>query len=206
VKPARDRSRLGRFTLSLTLLAIGVLALIHIVGSVYLPFGAYVAVALAAVGLGLMIGAWYGRSRSLVVFGVILSVILLANSAVGDLGSLRGSPEVTWAPASMAELSDQYRHNVGNAELDLTRLTFDGLDKHVSAEVNAGNLHVTVPPKVDVLVHAKVNFGTANVFDAHWTGVNTPQRTVTDNDTDGPGPGHLTLDLRVKAGNLEVTR
>jgi predicted membrane protein len=106
----------------------------------------------------------------------------------------------------MAELSDRYEHNLGTADLDLSQLNFDGQDKRVIAEVGAGDLHVTVPRYVDVVVHAKVNVGNSNVFNSTWDGVNNPSRTITDNDTDGPGHGHLTLDLRVNAGTLEVSR
>ena len=56
------------------------------------------------------------------------------------------------------------------------------------------------------MVHAKINVGNADVFSSHWDGINNPEHTVTDNDTDGPGGGQLTLDLNVKAGNLEVSR
>jgi phage shock protein PspC (stress-responsive transcriptional regulator) len=206
-KPARPPSRLGRFTLSLTLLALGLVALVDIVTSGRVPVSAYVAAALATVGLGLLIGAWFGRSRGLILLGLALSVLLVATSAVGDFGPLRGSAgNVTWAPTTMAELSGSYEHSLGNADLDLTQLNFDGTDKHVSARVGAGNLHVTVPRFVDVVVHAKVNVGNSNVFNSTWDGVNNPSRTITDYDTDGPGHGHLVLDLRVNAGTLEVYR
>jgi len=76
----------------------------------------------------------------------------------------------------------------------------------IAARIGAGNLHITVPRFVDVVVHAKVNVGNSDVFNSTWDGVNNPSRTITDNDTDGPGHGHLTLDLRVNAGTLEVSR
>ncbi len=207
VKPRREPSRLGRLTLSVAVLGIGLLALIDVLVHGRVPFPAYVAIALASVGAGLLIGAWFGRARWLIALGAVLALVLAGSSAAGDLGSWRGSAgDITWAPASMAELSDSYKHGVGNADLDLTQLSFDKLDKHVSVTINAGNLHVIVPPKVDVVVHAKVNVGDANVFNTRWDGVNNPERTITDNDTDGTGPGHLTLDLRLGVGDLEVSR
>ena len=207
VKPPREPSRLGRLTLSLALLSIGVVALIDVIDHGRVPFAAYVAAALAATGAGLVIGAWFGRARGLIALGAVLSVVLFASGLVGDLGHLHGTAgDVTYTPATMAELSDNYAHSVGNVDLDLTQLTFDGLNKHVSASVNAGNLHVHLPSKVDVVVHAKINVGNADVFSSHWDGINNPEHTVTDNDTDGPGGGQLTLDLNVKAGNLEVSR
>src|SRR6266704_2003747 len=169
VKPRREPSRLGRLTLSVAVLGIGLLALSDVLVHGRVPFPAYVAIALASVGAGLLIGAWFGRARWLIALGAVLALVLAGSSAAGDLGSWRGSAgDITWAPASMAELSDSYKHGVGNADLDLTQLSFDKLDKHVSVTINAGNLHVIVPPKVDVVVHAKVNVGDANVFNTRW--------------------------------------
>src|SRR6266545_3411024 len=206
-KPPREPSRLGRFTLSLGLLAMGLLGLIDIATDARIPFGGYVALALAVVGLGLLIGAWFGRTRGLIVLGVVLSVVLISNSAVGDVGSLHGSAgDVTWAPVTIAELDDRYDHSLGNADLDLSALNFDGQDRIVKVKVGAGNLRVELPPKVDVVVSARVGVGNANILGDHWDGLNNPRHTITDNDTDGVGPGKLTLDLTINAGNLEVSR
>jgi phage shock protein PspC (stress-responsive transcriptional regulator) len=207
VKPRREPSRLGRATFSLGVLAIGVLALLDVINHGRIPFAAYVATALAATGLGLVIGAWFGRARGLIAVGAVLTFLLLIASVVGNGVGLRGAAgEVTWAPTSMAELGSSYRHSVGNADLDLTALNFDGRTEHVAASVGAGNLHVTVPPKVDVVVHAKVGAGSADIFGTRWDGVNNPERTITNNATDPAGTGQLILDLNVRIGNLEVTR
>jgi phage shock protein PspC (stress-responsive transcriptional regulator) len=203
-KPAPPPSRLGRFTLSLALLGIGIVALVDVLSHGRVLFAAYVAVALAAVALGLLVGAWFGRARSLIVFGALLSVLLLISSAVGGMRLHGSAGDIRWAPVTMADLSDRYEHGVGDADLDLSQLSFDGLDKQVTVRLGAGNLRVRVPPKVDVVVHAKVGVGDANVFDQHWDGVNNPQRTITD--AGAPGAGHLILDLRVNAGSMEVNR
>jgi hypothetical protein len=205
IKRKREPSRLGRFTLSLTVLAVGVLALIQVAG-VHMTAAPYFATALATVGLGLLVGAWYGRSRGLIWAGMGLSLLLLVSTVSGNFNDLRTAGDVAWVPNSMGELGTGYLHSFGDANLDLTRLNFDGLDKQVSVQINAGNLTVNVPPKVDVVVHARVNVGNADIFGTHWDGVNNPTRTINDNDSDGPGGGHLTLNLTVKAGNLEVSR
>ena len=83
----------------------------------------------------------------------------------------------------------------GNARLDLSQVDFTGQDKHIVVRLNAGDLRVVVPPKVDVEVSAKVGAGNANVFDSSWDGVNTPRRTVVNTDTDGPGGGPNDLSI-----------
>jgi phage shock protein PspC (stress-responsive transcriptional regulator) len=207
VKPPREPSRLGRLTFSLALLSVGIVALIDVINHGRVPFAVYAAVALAATGVGLVIGAWFGRSRGLIALGAVLSAVLLVSGLVGDLGNLRGTTgDVTYNPATQAELSDRYTHSIGNVDLDLSQLTFTGLTRHITATVNYGNLTVTLPSAVDAVVHAKVNVGNADVFTTHWDGINNPEHTVSDNGPDGAGGGQLVLDLRVKAGNLEVSR
>jgi hypothetical protein len=205
--PPAPPSRLGRFTLSLLLLVLGIVAIIDIVNHDRVPPAGYAAAALATVGVGLLVGAWFGRSRGLIAWGLILTVVLGISSAVGQLGPLRGSAgDVSWEPAGLAQLSDRYEHGFGNATLDLRHVPLEGQSRQVTVRLNAGDLTVNVPSNVDVEVHARVRAGNANVFDTNWDGLNTPERTVVDNGPDGPGGGHLTMDIQLTAGNLEVTR
>jgi phage shock protein PspC (stress-responsive transcriptional regulator) len=205
--PAPPRSRLGRVTFSLLLVVLGVLALVDIVGHVSVPFAGYVAAALATVGLGLVLGAWFGRARGLIAFGVVLSIMLAIATAAGHANHFRGSTgEVTWTPANLSQLSDRYDHGFGDATLDLSKISFTGVDKQVSLRINAGTVRVLVPPDTDVTAQVKVNVGDADVFGEHWDGVNTPKHTITNEGPDGAGGGHLTLDIQVNAGSLEVTR
>jgi hypothetical protein len=194
-------------TFSLLLLVLGVVALVDVLGHEAVPVAGYLAAALATVGLGLVIGAWFGRARGLIALGIVLSAALAVAGAVGDVRDWRGSAgDLTWQPATMAELSDRYEHGGGNVRLDLSRLDFSGQDKHVRVHLNAGDLKVIVPPAVDVQVTGKVNAGSAELFHQRFSGINTPRRTVTDNGPDGVGGGHLTLDIQLAVGNLEVTR
>jgi phage shock protein PspC (stress-responsive transcriptional regulator) len=205
--PPRPPSRLGRFTLSLLLLVLGLVAIIDIVNHDSVPAAGYAAAALATVGVGLLVGAWFGRARGLIAWGLVLTVVLGISSAVGHVGPLRGSAgDVSWEPVGLVQLSDRYEHGFGNATLDLRQVPFDGQNRDVSVRLNAGNLNIYVPENVDVEVHARVNVGNADVFDNRWDGVNTPQHTVVNNGSDGPGGGHLRLDIQLNAGDLEVSR
>jgi phage shock protein PspC (stress-responsive transcriptional regulator) len=205
--PPAPPSRLGRFTLSLLLLVLGLVAIVDIVNHDQVPPAGYAAAALATVGVGLLVGAWFGRARGLIVWGVVLTVVLGISGALGHVGPLRGSAgDVSWEPVGLVQLSDRYEHGFGNATLDLRQVPFDGQNREVSVRLNAGNLNIHVPQDVDVEVHARVNVGNADVFDNRWDGVNTPQHTVVNNGPDGPGGGHLTLDVQLNAGDLEVSR
>jgi predicted membrane protein len=117
-----------------------------------------------------------------------------------------GGGDITWTPASIAEVSDNYGHGVGTVTLDLSNVDFKNQKKAVDVHVNFGDLKVILPPNVDTTVHAKVDTGDGHVFDTSWSGVSRPTYTVTDVGADGAGGGQLELTLKVNVGTLEVTR
>jgi hypothetical protein len=187
------------------LLAIGVLAVVDLAGA-SVPPSAYVAVALATVGAGLVAGAWYGRARWLIALGAVLTVALGITSA-GDRWDDRPNQNVTWAPASVADLRSPYRVEGGNGVLDLSKVEFsDSQPTRVEVASNLGNLEIILPPRVDVDVTAGVNFGNAQVFEDQWGGVGRQERIVHNNGIDGPGGGQLFMTADVRFGNLEVHR
>jgi phage shock protein PspC (stress-responsive transcriptional regulator) len=205
-RPPKPRSRLGLVTLSMVLLAVGTLAVVGL-SSGAVPAAAYFAAALAAVGVGLLLGAWVGRARWLIAPGILLSVALAISSAVPHFGPMeRGGGDITWTPTGVADISDSYGHGVGSVTLNLSQVDFTRQSKTVNVHVNFGDLRVILPAKVDVTVRAEVDTGDGRLFDSRWSGVSTPPHAVTDFGTDGPGGGHLELDLKVNVGTLEVTR
>jgi hypothetical protein len=164
-----------------------------------------VAVALATIGAGLVVGAWYGRARWLIALGAVLTVAL-GITAAGDRWNDRPQRNVTWTPTSVADLRSPYRVEGGNGVLDLSKVDFTGGTPHLDVATNLGNLEVILPPQVDVDVTASVNVGNAQVFADQWGGVGRQERTVHDNGVDGPGGGQLSVTADVRFGNLEVHR
>lgn len=198
---------LGRLVVSLAVLAVGVIALVDVAGA-HVPASVYFGVPLAVVGGGLVLGAWYGRARGLIAFGVVLSVLLAITAAVETWGPASPSRAVNWRPASVAQLASDYRTNIGNAVLDLSGVDFTNQNASVRVHVSVGNLHVLLPPTVDVEVHSQVRVGNSTVLGQQWDGIDEGGHTVTVTDTgsDGPGGGNLTIDATVNMGNLEVRR
>jgi len=191
---------------SLTLLVLGTLAVIDIAGGATIPAVGYLAAALATIGLGLLVGTWFGRARWLIPIGLILTVALAIGATVPKLDLGRSSGNITWVPSTVNDVSDRYDARFGNATLDLTQVDFTNATREVTVAVNVGDLTILLPSKVDTVVHAKVNVGDGQVFNNHWSGVGSEQRDITDNGSDGPGGGSLTLDIEVDAGNLKVQR
>ena len=205
--PKPPRSRLSRVVFSVLLIVLGTMfALSELRWSI--PVDAYLAAGLAVVGLGLVVGAWYGRARGLIAVGIIGAIALGSVSAADGLhgpGPIRTGTH-TFAPAAVSQLQSTYRQDVGDMVLDLSKVDFTGQDVNLTAQVNLGNLKIVLPDTVDVVVVADVNVGNAQVFGENWNGLGLDQRTVTDNGTDGVGGGKLHIDASVDAGNLEVRR
>ena len=200
----RTRSVLRRITLSMVCLAMGALALIH-VALVPVAAPVYLATALVIIGLGLLVGAWFGRARTLIPLGIILSLALFA-VANGKPMASQHREQTTWVPASVELIQPTYQLDYGDARLDLSGVDFTDKNVDVTVVTNVGSLRVILPPHVDVDVTATINVGSAHVFDEHWSGLNSEQHTVRDLGNDGAGGGHIQITAKVDLGNLEVSR
>jgi xanthine/uracil/vitamin C permease (AzgA family) len=197
------RASLGRVTFWATLVALGLLAVVDASG-VSISASAYVAVALAVVGAALIVGFLYGRARGLIVVGAVLAVLLGIVAGAEHVGT--NGQDVTWSPATVAQVDASYGIDIGDATLDLSAVDFTGRSVSVTVHVAMGNLTVVLPSTVDARTLARVNVGDAEVFGQEWSGIGQSEHVVTDLGTDGVGGGNLTLRATVDVGNLEVRR
>jgi Cell wall-active antibiotics response LiaF, C-terminal len=200
---ARERPTIVGLVLALAVLAIGLLGIVDLAGADVVA-SAYVAVPLAVVGLGLVARAWYGHGWSLAVIGGLLVLALIIMTAAEGVDASRKS--TTWRPVSIDQLTGSYAINVGNAYLDLSAVDFAGQSRTVTVSVDAGNLTIVVPSRVDVQAEVQVNVGNATVFGERWSGIGQGRHAVTDQGADGPGGGELTIQATVNVGNAEVRR
>ncbi|WP_018252386.1 PspC domain-containing protein [Salinispora mooreana] len=208
-KRPRERSALGGVTFSLAFLVLGLLAVLDLTGVPTLGPSAYFAAVLATIGLGLLVGAWFGRARWLIALGLITAAAL-GVATVAESDRFRAVDQaVNWAPANHAELASRYENTVGNSLLDLRSVDFTGKHSEVTVEVIAGEATVVLPPNVDATVTATVSVGDAVVFDHRVNkrdGSTGSLHDSTDLGADGPGGGTLRLFVHVDFGKLEVTR
>lgn len=202
--PARPRSVLFAVTMFGVLVALGVLGIADAAGG-HVATGAYPALALAVVGAGLVVGAWRGRSRGLIVVGLLLSLVTAASVGIDRAGLSDRQTDVTVRPRSVAELPTSASYRVGSATYDLRALSFPGSAPSVRLSIGAGEIVVIVPRDVDVTVQAHAGLGQTTLFgqDSGGPGVNS---TVTDLGADGVGGGALDLTLEAGVGHLEVRR
>ncbi|MFI6822350.1 PspC domain-containing protein [Micromonospora sp. NPDC050187] len=206
-KRPRERSPLGPATFSLVFLACGVVAVLNLVGVVRVSASAYFAAALATIGLGLLVGAWFGRARWLIALGLVTSAALGFVTAVESFEEWRrDNGNLTWAPASYEDIAPRYENTFGDAVLDLRAMDFDQRDTQTTIVVSFGHSTVLLPPNVDVITHAEVNASDAVIFGVRTGGPGRQVRQSTDLGADGTGGGTLRLFIQVNAGALEVTR
>ncbi|HEU4675083.1 MAG TPA: PspC domain-containing protein [Motilibacteraceae bacterium] len=206
--PRRERSRLGRATVSLALLAAGAVAAWGVARHDLDAWPLALAAALGVTGLGLVVGAFAGRARGLIALGLVLTLLLSAATVARAVFG-GGAGDRTWAPTSAATTDPRYDLGAGSAVLDLTRVHPTG-ELDVVAHVGLGQLVVTVPRDVAVEVLGRARAGEVRMPDGGVTSGTDVEGGWSSAQEPGGGPaasaGRLVLDLRVGLGNLEVRR
>jgi hypothetical protein len=186
------------------LVAVGVLAALD--GSGALDPGArhYLALALAVIGAGLLVGAWFGRARWLVVLGIPLAVALIVVSTAQD--AFRGGTGVRRVhPVTSTGVLPRYELGSGSLELDLSDVDFAEQQLDTDVHVGLGNARVVVPRDVDVTVHATTGLGAMDLFGSHSEGAGV-ERQLFDDGPDGAAGGDLDLTVDMGIGHVEVYR
>jgi phage shock protein PspC (stress-responsive transcriptional regulator) len=188
------RSPFVGVTASLALVAAGVLALVGT--SVSVPAEVVLASALAVVGLGLVVGSFFGRSSGLVLLAGLLAVALAGT--VGARPAIdAGVGDRTWTPTGSAS----YRLGVGDATLDLRQMPLREAETfRVDARVDVGHLLVLVPEAARLDIDARAQLGDVVLFGAEDNG-RRASRSFTD-----PGRPQIALDASVRTGQVEVRR
>ena len=204
--PKRRKSVLGALTVSTAVLAAGIMFAFDRAGLKHPQAVGFLAVLLMIIGLGLIIGAFAGRSRGLIVWGVLVS-LATAVAAVVPAIDVHGTGNIVWRPTSAASMpAAGYRWAAGDTRLDLTAVPLTSTPVDVRANLGAGTLVVVVPAGALVVVDARVGFGTIRLPDgSHLDGVGR-QLVRTLPPEPGPAVGTVQLRLQLGAGTLEVRR
>jgi len=199
IKRPRERSSLGWFTIAALLVAVGVAAVLENWDVLTLDVGQFFALALAVLGAGLVVGAWWGRARLMILLGVLLVPFVLASSLV-DM-PLRGRVGDNFLfPQTTSALEDNYELLAGHLTLGLDELRLED-DVHVNANVAMGDLDVIVPAGVRVLVNGTANAGRLNFFGNSVSGFDV-HKSVAEGDPDAERT--ITLDIEAGIASVDV--
>jgi phage shock protein PspC (stress-responsive transcriptional regulator) len=194
-------------TLALVALGLGVLGLLDTNGHA-VPDAGYAALALGIVGGMLVLGSFFGRAGGLVLLGLV-SLVALGATAVGE-PSYHGSRDVTVRPTSSDAVRDGYSVPAGRIEIDLTRVSEPaGLaGRTITADVNAGEIVVVVPPQVAIDLRADVRYGgvidTPDGLTHDGWGTDVERTYGADRPRSSAAP--LVLDLSARFGHIDVRR
>ncbi len=191
--------RLFGATLALVLVALGTLGLYDAAGGSVLD-SAYAALALAVVGLMLVVGAFLGRAGGLILLGLV-SIVALVATSVTDLG-VRSGDSISTTPASSANVRDTYFIPAGRVYVDLSEVSDPQAlaGRSIDVGARAGEVVVVLPEGLRTRVRTVISGpGQAELPDRVWGGVNSSSRS-----TYGSGAGRLDLRVHVFAGHIDV--
>lgn len=195
----RERSPLGGTTLSIAAVLAGVLLALSLAGVDALTPPRIVAAALLVVGLGLLVGSWYGRARWLIPVGLLLVLGLAVSAAAQELDVKAGVGERTWVAQPVPDQS--FALGAGEATLDLRGLDA-GDEADITASIGAGHLIVLVPADLAVAVDSTVDIGEISYDDRTLD----DGRDLAEEFLVGRGTPGVQLSLNVRFGEIEVRR
>jgi hypothetical protein len=193
---------LGRLTVGVTLLVAGTLIALDVADVIAVGAVTVLASALAVVAVGLLVGAYLGRSRGLIALGVVLVLALIPLGALPDdirwnAGS--GAGERVYRVTSQEDLKSEYELGAGELTLDLRRLDLTE-PAEVDVSLGVGELIVVLPDDVPVSASADVAVGVIELPGARPVdGVDV--NSSWDRAVDDPG----NTENPITAGSLDLT-
>jgi phage shock protein PspC (stress-responsive transcriptional regulator) len=158
------------FTLAAAMLIVGTAALLASIGVLSLDIGQLSAMALLLVGVGLLVGSWWGRSRLLIAIGVLLVPWVLVTSVI-DI-QMTGRIGTTDLRPRQPENLESVNYAIGAVRLDLTRIRGPLDDADLKIRVGVGDVDVLVPPRMLVATDVNVRGGGISVFSHRDAGTN----------------------------------
>ena len=181
----------------------GVLALLAAVG-VDIRWDVALAVGAIATGLAVVAG-WIlsRRTGGLVVVGLILALLAVAVSAIdvrlsGPIGSR------TFRPTAAVDVERDYQLAIGELDVDLSDTALAPGETRIDANVGVGELVVTVPYGVDVVVDATASVGEVTALGREDSGADA--HVAVGADAIGAATRSVHVDAHVGIGDVLVVR
>jgi phage shock protein PspC (stress-responsive transcriptional regulator) len=159
VKPRKPPSPLGQITVGVAVVGLGLLAALDRTSlAIDADARHYFALAVAILGLGTLIGTFYGRARWLIPIGLLLVPPMVGASVAASFDGNWRSPQVV-RPSAFSGLAATYEKGAGELVVDLTELPWSGETVTVRAELGVGELELRVPAGVGVEARGDVGIG-----------------------------------------------
>ncbi|MEP7040755.1 MAG: PspC domain-containing protein [Chloroflexota bacterium] len=166
---SRPRSPLAWYVSAAVLFAVGLLAVISQVAGREVSPGQFFGAALVVLGIGLVVGAWWGRARILILLAILVAPMGIVTSFV--TAPLEGGVgDQTFSPITAAELRPEYRSLGGRLTLDLSALITSPREVHIAASVAVGQLQVVLPEGASLEIRTHVGAGDTLIFGSQDVG------------------------------------
>ena len=189
--PRKRGPRLFLFTVALIALAEGVLGVVDLADGPVVD-SAYPALALGITAVMLVVGSFWGRAGGLIALGLVAAIA----TAGATIGNNIDEEDRFYAPTSAGDVQDQYDFGGGRFTLDLSDVSdveaLDGRD--IAIDGLGGRIEVIVPDGMDVDVTTQVVGGDSRVFDQRSDGFDVTQNGFLDGG-DGVPDMSITIDL-----------
>lgn len=195
--PRKRGPLLFGFTSALLLLVLGLLGVAD-VGGLDVPESAYPALAVAIIGVMLIVGAWYGRAGGLIALGLVACIGLAASTAAENFEG-----EKLADPINADLVMENYKLAMGQLTVDLSNVADqDALaGREINIKGGAGHIVVILPSEVDSRVNAVVEGpGNISIGGEDFGGVENSQTWFHDT----PGTGTVTINATLGVGEIEV--
>lgn len=200
IREPRPTSILGRITFGVMLLALGVIAVLDNATDLVSPEPRhYIALAMTVLGIGLLVGAFVGRARWLILVGVVALPVLWSSPALEYNFSDWDSGTVFVSPSSFDDLDNTVTQGVGEMVVDLTQLDWNGQDVDLDASLQIGELRIIVPDDISVFGELRGSIGEVE-FDHETSSGFNPDIQF---GYEGPN-GTLNLNASIGIGRLVV--
>jgi phage shock protein PspC (stress-responsive transcriptional regulator) len=154
-----------------------------------------------AAGLALIAGAFVGSWARWLILPALAVALPAGVVAASDLDVRGGTGEVTYRPASTAEVHDSYRLGVGHLVVDLRDARLTPGDHRIKIRLGVGGAELLVAPGVCVSTNSHVGIGGTSVFDRNGGGIDTDW---TDDRSAPEGTPRVVVDGDIGIGGLIV--
>ena len=213
----RERSFLGPLAFGIALLAVGAAALLDMAGVLSLTLGGAFSLFLLLVGAGLLVGAWIGRARWLLVPALLVAPVALVTTVV-TVDLEEGFADRTFTPEAASAFPADYGLAGGTLGVDLTELPPSVVAPEITASLGVGELILYVPEGAGLAIDGDVGIGTVQVIrfgDAGRSGGSIERTTsqtggvdliVADEIAPTSGAPMITAHVHVSIGQLTIYR
>jgi hypothetical protein len=209
----RRRSFLAPLTIGIALLVVGLAAALDQLGAISLTVGGGFAIVVLVLGAGLVVGAWYGRGRWLILPALFLAPLALVATVI-TIPLDQGFGDHTYVVTRVDQLPATYAIAAGSLSLDLTDLPAGAAPAAVTAEIGVGTIRIIVPKDAQVTVTGDIGVGSYRVEKIHHrrrytfdTGGASRGGVDMAIDQTFPGTGGgrpIALDVHVSVGDLVI--